>query len=137
MLNGEEKRMTSFIKATVLGAALVWSASAYAEGDAAKGKVLFNACRACHQVGPGAKATVGPVQNNLVGATAGTRPGFNYSTAMKDAGVKGLVWNDENLDKFLENPKGLVPGTKMVYPGLKNAEDRGNVIAYLKTQTGQ
>ncbi|MGO8954381.1 MAG: c-type cytochrome [Rhodomicrobium sp.] len=129
--------MTSFIKATVLGVALVWSASAYAEGDAAKGKVVFNACRACHQVGPNAKATVGPEQNNLIGSTAGARPGFSYSAAMKDAGAKGLVWNDETLDKFLENPKALVPGTKMAYPGLKSPQDRANVIAYMKTQTGQ
>jgi cytochrome c len=133
-----EKRMTSFIKAAALGAALVWSASAFAqEGNAEHGKAVFNQCKICHAVGPGAKAGVGPEQNNLVGSVAGSRPGFNYSPAMKEAGAKGLAWNEETISKFIENPKTVVPGTKMVFPGLKNAQDRADVIAYLKTQTGQ
>src|SRR5208337_2007284 len=133
-----EKRMTSFIEAAALGAALVWSASAFAqEGNAEHGKAVFNQCKICHAVGPGAKAGVGPEQNNLVGSVAGSRPGYNYSPAMKEAGAKGLVWNEENIGKFIENPKTVVPGTKMVFPGLKNAQDRADVIAYLKTQTGQ
>ncbi len=130
--------MTSFIKLSVLGAALVWSASAYAlEGNADHGKVIFNQCKACHQVGPTAKAGVGPEQNNLIGSTAGSRPGYTYSAAMKDAGAKGLVWTDDTLDKFLESPKAVVPGTKMAFPGIKNPQDRADVIAYLKTQTGK
>ena len=130
--------MTSFIKAAALGAALVWSASAFAqEGNAEHGKAVFNQCKICHAVGPGAKAGVGPEQNNLVGSVAGSRPGFNYSPAMKEAGAKGLAWNEETISKFIENPKTVVPGTKMVFPGLKNAQDRADVIAYLKTQTGQ
>jgi len=56
---------------------------------------------------------------------------------MKEAGAKGLAWNEENINKFIENPKTVVPGTKMVFPGLKNAQDRADVIAYLKTQTAQ
>jgi cytochrome c2 len=130
--------MTSFIEAAALGAALVWSASAIAqEGNAEHGKAVFNQCKICHAVGPGAKAGVGPEQNNLLGSVAGSRPGFNYSPAMKEAGAKGLAWNEENLNKFIENPKTVVPGTKMVFPGLKTAQDRADVIAYLKTQTGQ
>ena len=129
--------MTSFVKVTVLGAALVWSASALAEGNAEHGKVVFNQCKACHQVGPSAKAGVGPEQNNLIGSAAGSRAGYNYSPAMKEAGAKGLVWNEENLEKYLENPKSVVPGTKMVFPGLKNPADRADVIAFLKTQTGK
>lgn len=127
--------MTSLIKTAVLGAALVWSANAYAAGDAAKGEEVYKKnCKICHAVGPTAKAGVGPVQNGLVGATAGARPGFNYSPAMKDAGAKGLVWTEENLDKYLENPKAVVPGNKMVFPGLKSADDRANVIAFYATQ---
>jgi len=129
--------MTTFIKAAVLGAALVWSANAYAAGDAAHGEAVFKQCKICHAVGPTAKPGVGPVQNNLIGATAGARPGFNYSTAMKEAGAKGLVWTEENIDKYLTDPKAMVPGNKMVFPGLKKPEDRADVIAYLKTQTGQ
>ena len=129
--------MTKFIQTAVLGAALVWSANAFAAGDAAHGEAVFKQCKMCHAVGATAKPGVGPVQNNLVGATAGARAGYNYSSAMKEAGEKGLVWTEENLDKYLENPKAVVAGTKMVFPGLKNAQDRADVIAYLKTQTGQ
>ena len=129
--------MTSFIKLGALTAALVWAGSAYAEGDAAKGEAVFRQCKVCHAVGPGAKAGVGPEQNGVVGSKAGTRPGYSYSAAMKEAGEKGTVWTEENLDKYLENPKALVPGTKMVYPGLKKPEDRQNVIAYLKTFPAQ
>ncbi len=128
--------MKSFVKAAVLGAALVWSANAYAEGDAAHGETVFKQCKICHAVGPGAKAGVGPEQNNVIGSVAGSRPGYNYSPAMKEAGAKGLVWTPENLNKYLESPKAMVPGTKMVFPGLKNAKDREDVIAYLETQHG-
>jgi cytochrome c len=129
--------MTKIMKTAMLGAALVWSANAYAAGDATHGEAVFKQCKICHAVGATAKPGVGPVQNNLIGATAGARPGYTYSPAMKEAGEKGLVWTEENLDKYLENPKAIVPGTKMVFPGVKKPEDRADVIAYLKTQTGQ
>jgi cytochrome c len=130
--------MTTFIKTAVLGVALVWSASAYAEGDAAKGQAVFaSKCKICHAVGATAKPGVGPVQNNLIGAVAGSRPGYNYSPAIKEAGEKGLTWTEENVGKFLENPKAVVAGTKMAFPGLKDAQDRADVIAYLKTQDGK
>jgi cytochrome c len=124
--------MKTYIKIGMLSAALVWSVSAYAEGDAAHGEKVFNQCKACHQVGPTAKAGVGPAQNGVIGSKAGSRAGYNYSTAMKEAGEKGLVWDEATLSKFLENPKAVVPGTKMVFPGLKNEKDRQDVIAYLK-----
>ncbi len=129
--------MTMFIKMSVLATALVWSASAYAAGDAVHGEQVFKQCKVCHAVGPGAKAGVGPEQNNVVGSKAGSRPGYNYSPAMKEAGEKGIVWDEATLDKYLENPKAMVPGTKMIFPGLKKPEDRADVIAYLKTQTAQ
>jgi cytochrome c2 len=129
--------MTAFIKMSVLATALVWSVSASAAGDPVHGEQVFKQCKICHAVGPGAKAGVGPEQNNLIGSKAAARPGFNYSPAMKEAGEKGLVWTEENLDKYLESPKALVPGTKMIFPGLKKPEDRADVIAYLKTQTAQ
>ena len=56
---------------------------------------------------------------------------------MKEAGAKGIVWTPENLDKYLTNPKAMVPGNKMAFPGLPVAQDRADVIAYLATQTGQ
>ncbi|KAI94280.1 cytochrome C [Rhodomicrobium udaipurense JA643] len=122
------------IKIAMVGAALVWSASAYAAGDPVKGEQVFKQCKICHQVGPTAKPGVGPVQNNVVGSKAGTRPGFNYSEAMKNS---GLTWDEATLDKYLENPKAIVPGTKMVFVGLKNPQDRADVIAFLATQHGQ
>jgi cytochrome c len=130
--------MKTSIIALMAAAALAWCASAYAEeANAEHGKAVFNAsCKVCHAVGPGAKAGVGPEQNNLVGSKAGSRPGYNYSAAMKEAGEKGLTWTPENLNKFLENPRATVAGTKMVFPGLKSAKDREDVIAYLETQHG-
>lgn len=124
--------MKTYIKIGMLSAALVWSVSAYAEGDAAHGEQVFKQCKVCHSIGAGAKAGVGPEQNGVYGAKAASRTGYSYSPAMKEAGEKGLVWNDANLDKYLENPKAVVPGTKMVFPGIKNEKDRQDVIAFLK-----
>ena len=124
--------MKTCIKIGMLSAALVWSVSAYAEGDAAHGEQVFKQCKICHSIGANAKSGIGPEQNGVYGTKAGSRAGYNFSPAMKEAGEKGLAWNDANLDKFLENPKALVPGTKMVFPGLKNEKDRQDVIAYLK-----
>lgn len=129
--------MKAYIKIGALCTALVWSASAYAEGDAAHGEQVFKQCKVCHQIGPGAKSGVGPAQNGVYGAVAGSRAGFSYSPAMKEAGEKGIVWNDANLDKYLENPKAVVPGTKMIFLGLKNEKDRQDVIAYLKANPAQ
>ena len=129
--------MKAYIKIAALSAALVWSVSAYAEGDAVHGEQVFKQCKVCHSIGPGAKAGVGPEQNGVFGAVAGSRPGYNYSAAMKEAGQKGIVWNDATLDKYLENPKSVVPGTKMVFLGLKNEKDRQDVIAFLKTHPAE
>ncbi|KAB2849621.1 MAG: cytochrome c family protein [Hyphomicrobiaceae bacterium] len=104
--------------------------------DAANGEAVFKKCRACHLVGPEAKHTVGPQLNNVIGRKAGTIADFSsYSDQMKELGSKGLVWNDATLDKYLANPKDLVPNGKMAFPGLSDKEDRADVIAYLKTFT--
>ena len=100
-------------------------------GDAENGEQVFRQCRACHQVGDGAKNLVGPQLNAVVGRKAGTVEGFNYSQANKDAGGKGLVWSEDELKKYLENPTTYMPGTKMAYAGLKDEGDRDDVIAYL------
>jgi cytochrome c len=113
--------------------ALTFAGPALAEdADAEKGKKVFKKCQACHAVGEGAKNKVGPELNNIVGAKAGSRGDFKYSAAMKEAGENGLVWNDENLDKYLKKPRALVPKGKMAFAGLRKDEDRLNVIAYLK-----
>lgn len=97
----------------------------------AAGEKVFKKCAACHAIGPGASNRVGPELNGLIGRTAGTAEGFSYSDAMKAAGAGGLVWSSETLHTYLENPKGMVPGTKMTFAGLKKLEDRDAVIAYI------
>ena len=100
-------------------------------GDAAKGQKLFTKCKACHNA-EAPKHKVGPHLVGIIGRKAGTAEGYKkYSKVLKDSGI---VWDEANLDKWLENPKGMYPGTKMLYPGLKKAEDRADVIEYLKTK---
>jgi cytochrome c2 len=110
----------------------VYAAGAAAQ-DADKGESVFKACRACHQVGEGAKNGVGPVLNGIVGRKAGSIEGFNYSEANKEAGAGGLVWTEEKLFAYLEKPLVFMPKTKMAYAGLKDEVDRKDLIAYLKT----
>ncbi len=105
---------------------------ARAQGDAVKGEQVFNKCKICHEIGDGAKPRVGPPLTNLIGRTAGTLEGFSYSAPMKKAGEGGLVWTEQELSIYLENPRKIVPGTKMIFPGLKTDGERENVIAYLK-----
>jgi cytochrome c len=100
--------------------------------DAANGEDVFKKCRTCHQVGNAAKNSVGPILNGIIGRPAGTIEGFSYSPANKEAGSKGLVWSEENLFKYLENPAAFMPKTKMIFAGIKDGQDRKDVIAYLK-----
>jgi cytochrome c len=97
--------------------------------DAAAGEKTFVICRACHQIGPGAQNALGPVLNGVVGRKAGTYPGYEYSPANKNSGI---VWTPEELDKYLAAPQKVVPGTKMIFPGLPQEKQRKDVIAYLE-----
>lgn len=97
--------------------------------DASKGEKTFGKCKACHKIEAGANAT-GPTLHNVVGRAVGTEAGYSFSAAMAGHGGD---WTPENLDQFLANPKGFVPGTKMGFAGLKSIEDRANVIAYLQS----
>ena len=103
--------------------------SASAAGDPAAGEAKFKVCRICHQIGEGARNFVGPELNGVVGRKAGSVPGYNYSDANKNS---GLTWDEATLAKYLRNPRAVVPGTKMAFPGLPTDEDAANVIAYLK-----
>jgi len=111
------------------GAAIMASVGAAAAQDAAAGEKVFLKCKICHQVGEGAKNMVGPVLNGVVGRKAGSYPDYHYSDANKNS---GLTWDEAELKKYLKDPKGVVPGTKMVFPGLTSDQDADNVIAYLK-----
>lgn len=103
------------------------------EGDAANGAVVANKCKMCHDLTAAASLKMGSPLWNVYGSTAGAVAGYKYSKAMADKGAAGMAWDEENLDGFIENPKGLVPGTKMFFPGIKNAQDRADLIEYLET----
>ncbi|HQT26408.1 MAG TPA: cytochrome c family protein [Burkholderiales bacterium] len=120
---GSVIRSSLFAAAILLG--FVTTANAQ---NAAAGEKDAAVCRACHQIGPGAKNAVGPVLNGVVGRKAGTYPGYEYSEANKSSGI---TWTPEELNKYLANPQKVVPHTKMVFPGLKNEQQRKDVIAYL------
>ena len=106
--------------------------AAYAKlhGDAAAGAKSFVACKACHVTTAGVNR-IGPSLHAVVGRKAGSIPNFQYSSANKNSGI---TWSEAKLFEYLEAPQKIVPGTKMSYPGMKNPQDRANVIAYLKTQ---
>ncbi|MCV3208692.1 cytochrome c family protein [Mesorhizobium sp. YC-39] len=99
--------------------------------DAAAGEKVFTKCKACH-IADEDKNKVGPSLNGVIGRTAGTHPDFKYSEAMIAAGKSGVVWDEPTLTTYLHDPRGMVKGSKMVFPGLKKDEDVANVIAYLK-----
>ena len=131
--------MSKIIKSALVSfaalSAIGFAAPAMAQ-DAESGQDIFRQCRACHQIGAGAKNLVGPQLNGIVGRKASTVEGFNYSPASNDAGAKGLVWTEENLMKYLAGPAAFMPGNKMAYAGLKDENDRKDVIAYLKKAGG-
>ena len=90
---------------------------------------MFAQCRACHQMGPTAKNGVGPILNGLFGRNAGTVEGYNYSQAIKNS---GLTWDEPTFRDYIKDPKAKIPGTKMIYAGLKDEQRITDLIAYLK-----
>ena len=109
------------------------ASSALAGGDAAAGKKIFKKCKACHQVGDGAKSKIGPMLNGIIGTEIASVEGFKYSKAFMAKKAEGLVWTEEVLDTYLTKPKKFIKGTKMSFPGLKKEAQRADVIAYLLT----
>ena len=103
-------------------------------GDPVRGEKIYDRCIACHAID---RDRTGPRHAGLFGRRAGSLPDFPYSPAMKKAGANGLIWNDETLDKFLESPTKYVSGTRMGYAGVKNGQERADLIAYLKQATRQ
>jgi cytochrome c len=101
---------------------------AEAAGDAAAGEQVFARCTTCHSAKAG-ENKIGPSLAGVFGRKSGSEPGYNYSPALKSAGI---TWDEQELDKYLANPPADVHGTKMVI-SVPNVEDRQNVIAYLKT----
>ena len=98
--------------------------------DAGRGEQVFKrACAVCHMVGPAAKNRVGPVLNGIVGRRAGTIAGFPYSPASRRSDV---VWDDQALAAYRRDPRAFMPGTRMIYAGLRNDRDLADLVAYLR-----
>jgi cytochrome c len=129
-MDGPVTNLRDYILAFALSGVVMSASIGIASAqDAAAGEKVFLKCKACHQIGEGAKNAVGPVLNGVVGRKAGTYPGYSYSDANKNSGI---TWDEATLKEYLKNPRGKVPGTKMLFPGLTKESDIDNVIAYLK-----
>jgi cytochrome c len=103
-------------------------------GDPKRGKIVFLQCRACHALEASEGHRVGPNLSGVLGATVGTKEGFNYSTALSEADA---VWTEASLQAFLTKPSDYYPGTIMAFAGIPKAEDRAAVVAYIKERTAQ
>ena len=114
-------------------ALLALPAVAHAEGDAAKGEKVFAKCKACHVVDAETNR-VGPYLKGVIGRNVASVADYKYSEAMLEFAKSNPQWTDELFLKYIENPKAMVPKTKMVFPGLKKEEDRADLLAYLKTK---
>ena len=120
----------------VAAALAVLSSPAAAEGDAAKGKAVYAKCAICHQIGPDAQNLVGPELNGIVGRKAASVADYAmYSAGMKKLGAEGFTWTEENLDKWIADPKAMIADSPMAlaFPGIPDAAERADIIAYLKT----
>lgn len=132
-------RASTYLPISMIGAAavLLVVADHGARGETAVPATLqvaaappaFATCKACHSVVKGGPNGVGPNLFGVVGAAAGTRPGYAYSPAMKAANIR---WARARLDAYLEDPKAVVPGTKMMLPGIRDAAKRDEIISYLE-----
>ena len=96
--------------------------------DAAAGKTVFNKCFACHSIGEDAKNKVGPELNGIDGRKSGTAPDYNYSDANKNSGI---TWNEAQFKEYIKDPKAKVPGTKMIFAGIKNEKDVNDLWAFV------
>ncbi len=112
-----------------LAAVTLTVGTARADGDPALGKTAFNKCAACHSIKEG-ENKIGPSLHGVVGRPSHSIEGFAYSDAMK---AYNVTWDAPTLDHYLTDPRGVVPGTKMIFVGLKKDDERANVIAYLET----
>ena len=113
-----------------MAAALVMvSAGVAAAQDAAKGEISFHKCLPCHSIGDDAQNKIGPELNGLDGRHSGTVANFSYSDANKNSGI---IWNEANFKKYINDPRAMVPGTKMIFAGIKNEQEVNDLWAYVK-----
>jgi cytochrome c len=118
--------MRRIVMSVATAVCLVNAASAQ---DPAEGEKVFATCKACHQIGEGAKNAIGPELNGVVGRKAGSVAGYSYSDANKNSGI---TWDESNLAEYLKDPRVKVPGTKMVFAGIKDEKKVQDLIAFLK-----
>jgi cytochrome c len=127
--NEEHHMKTSTLSALVVVTSLATASGALAQ-DAAAGKTSFNKCLACHAIGDGAKNKVGPLLNGLDGRKSGTVEGYSYSDANKNSGI---TWGKDVFLEYIKEPKAKIPGTKMVFAGIKNENEANNLWAYVSS----
>jgi cytochrome c len=121
--------MNDAMKSVILAAALALAGAAAVKAqDAAAGEKIFRRCLPCHAVGANARNKVGPILNGLDGRKAGSAAGYSYSDANK---ASGIVWNETTFLDYIRDPRAKIPGTKMVFPGLKNEQQAKDLWAYL------
>jgi cytochrome c len=118
------------VKKMIAAAALMAAATgASLAQDVEKGATVFKQCQVCHSIGEGAKNKVGPELNGLDGRTAGAVPNYAYSESNKKSGI---VWNETSFKEYIKDPRAKVPGTKMIFPGVKNEQQANDLWAYIK-----
>jgi cytochrome c len=122
-------KTTGMAALAAAGWLILGACAAQAAGDPVKGEQVYHRCQGCHSID---RNRIGPMHKGLFGRPAGSVADFTYSDAMKNSGI---VWSEQTLDQFLQGPRKMVPGTKMTYAGVANAQDRADLIAYLKEAT--
>jgi cytochrome c len=128
---GKKMRVCSVVRLAVL-VLLGLAGAAAAQASVEHGESIFKRCKACHDIGEGAKIKVGPPLTDIIGRKAASVEGYPYSADLKALASQGFVWDEKNIDKYLQDPRSIVGKGKMVFPGLKDEQDRKDVIAYLK-----
>ena len=119
------KKLTPSMLVVIAASAATSAAPAQ---DVAAGKTSFNKCLACHAIGDGAKNKVGPQLNGLDGRKSGTAPDYSYSDANKNSGI---TWNEAQFKEYIKDPRAKIPGTKMIFPGIKNENEANDLWAFL------
>jgi cytochrome c len=118
------------MKAWALAGVIMFAAAnGVSAQDLAAGETSFKKCLPCHRVGPDAKNLVGPLLNGLEGRKSGTIEGYNYTEANKNSGI---VWDEKTFAEYIADPRAKIPGTKMVFAGIKSENERNALWAYLK-----
>lgn len=117
------------LKTLMISALVLTASSAVAvAGDVEAGQTSFKKCLPCHDVGETAKNKVGPVLNGLAGRKSGSVAGYNYSEPNKNSGI---VWSEATFKEYIKDPKAKIPGTKMVFPGIKNDKEADDLWSFL------